>query len=219
MKRILILKAASDICQDEICKIEASAKHFQMEPTVIDVISLDDLKRELNYLNFKYDYIYLCTHANENGFGDSDSKSLDVTWERFGNILCTTNCMNYNCILLLAGCRTGLNRVAFDMFFSCGKIEFICGPRWKLIPQDLSVAFDVFIYNIEVRREEPKTAAYRMSQAVGFEFEFYDRLVVETDQDYHMRSQKIINKQELNELENNKAMSIEVMQIGTEKDN
>jgi hypothetical protein len=113
-----------------------------------------------------------------------------LEWIDFGCEMCVSECMNEGCIFLLACCRTGLTQVAYDLFISCGKIEFVCGPRWTLRPNDLTIAFDVFIYNMEDRREQPNVAAQRMSQATGYEFTCYDRVEVEIRPDYQQREKQ-----------------------------
>jgi hypothetical protein len=143
--------------------------------SVQDVESIKDL-------GVKFDYIYLCAHADQIGFGDN--KSYEMKWMTFGLLLCTDEILNANCIFLLACCRTGFYRVAYKLFYSCNLIEYVCGPRWTLASPDLSVAFTVFLYNMETRQTQPNQAARRMSRATAYDFECYDRTEVEHEVEY-----------------------------------
>ncbi|WP_276373724.1 hypothetical protein [Chryseolinea sp. H1M3-3] len=183
MKRLLIIKAASDVCPTEIAHIVATCKIFKMEVDVLNVENENELRNGLGS-GTKYDYIYLCAHANHQVFGDNDEEGFNLSWSDFSGIMCESGCMNYGCIFLLACCRTGLTQVAYDLFCSCAKVEFVCGPRWTLNPNDLTIAFDVFIYNMEERKEQPDEAAKRMSLATGYTFSCYDRVEVEMRPDY-----------------------------------
>ena len=69
--------------------------------------------------------------------------------------------------------------VAMSMFFACGKIDYVVGPRWTVTAKDITTAFHVFLYNLAVRREQPSTAASRSSLATGYDFYYYDRVEAE----------------------------------------
>lgn len=183
MKNLLVIKASSDVCPTEVSHIRATCGIFKMGFKLIEVSSEDDLREKLRD-GTKYDYIYLCAHANHMVFGDNQKDGFELDWIDFGVIMCEADCMNYGCIFLLACCRTGLTQVAYNLFLSCPNIEFVCGPRWTLKPNDLTIAFDVFIYNMEDRGEQPNVAARRMSKATGYDFSCYDRVEVETRPDY-----------------------------------
>src|SRR6185436_5657673 len=143
-KQILILQAASDICKEEIQHILATASIHNMEVFLLQAKNQSQLEGELKKASKKFDYIYLCAHANHLVFGEAES-GFEMSWLDFGTILCNADCINDNCIFLLACCRTGLNQVAYDLLYSCYQINFICGPSWKLRSNDMTVAFDVFI--------------------------------------------------------------------------
>ena len=103
----------------------------------------------------------------------------------------TRDIINDGCVFLLACCRSGLNKVAFDLFYTCTFIEYVCGPRWKVTDLDLSVAFTVFLYNMEVRRMQPNQAAERMSVATGYDFNCYDRVEVERSFEYQKHCESL----------------------------
>lgn len=179
-KEILIIKASSDICVAEVDHIKAIAGLYDMRYCVTELSSIDEFKNKV-CIGRKFDYIYLASHANTEGFGEADGHVF-FSWEEFALALCETQCLNPGCVLLLGCCRGGLKRVAFTLFLSCGQIDYICGPRWTVTGHDLSTGFHVFIYNLEIRREQPSTAVDRVSRATGYDFFCYDR--VETEDEY-----------------------------------
>lgn len=179
-KNLLIVKACNDLCSTEIEQIENIAKMFDMEPKTIEVKNKQDLKTQFCG-GAKYDYLYLAAHADPNEFGSEDN-SITITWSEFAEVICETQCLNQDSILLLGCCRGGLQRVADTLFNNCGQIDYVCGPRWTLFGKDITVGFHVFIYNMESRREQPSTAVKRASQATGYDFFCYDR--VETEDRY-----------------------------------
>jgi hypothetical protein len=180
-KNLLILNGSSDICTEELMHIATSARLFGITPHLKEIHGISDVQ-SLKNAGIRYDYIYLCAHADQIGFGDN--KSYSIEWTDFGTAICLKEVLNEGCVFLLACCRSGLNKVAFDLFYSCVLIEYVCGPRWTLNSLDLSVAFNVFLYNMEHKRMQPDQAAERMSQAVGFDFRCYDRIEVESTLEY-----------------------------------
>src|SRR5688572_8836540 len=136
-KNLLILRGSNDVCKEEVVHIAASAQLFGIKPHYCEVKSITDIENVKN-LGVKFDYIYLCAHANLYGFGDNETYSIE--WTDFGSAICVKEILNEGCVFLLACCRTGLNKVAYDLFFSCTLIEYVCGPRWTLKALDLSVA-------------------------------------------------------------------------------
>lgn len=180
-KKLLILKGSEDVCKEEVFHIANSAKLFGIEPYYQEIRSLEDVKN-LKDLGVRFDYIHLCAHANPECFGDN--KTYEVKWIDFGSTICFREILNEGAVFLLACCRSGLNKVAYDLFFSCSMIEYVCGPRWTLTALDLSVAFNVFLYNMEIRKLQPNQAAEKMSHAVGYDFYCYDRIEVERMADY-----------------------------------
>lgn len=176
-KRLLILKASSDVCAAEVSHILTIAHLFGMEHDVAEVGSNCDLYAVIPTQQ-KYDYVYLAAHANPECFGESDGTCL-TTWDNFATILCELNCLSAGCVLLLGCCRGGLRSVAHTLFYYCCQIDYVCGPRWTVTKHDITTGFHVFIYNMESRREQPSTSAKRASDATGYEFFCYDRVEME----------------------------------------
>jgi hypothetical protein len=174
MKRLLTLKASADICVAETSHIKTIADLIGLE---CDHLTITDINQvvEGTCQGKKYNYIYLCGHANDEGFGEADGSKL-FSWSDFAISLCSANWLNTEGVLFLATCRGGLRSIADTMFRMCGKIDYICGPRWSVDKHDLTCGFHSFIYNLEVRREEPAVAIERASAATGRHFFCYDRL-------------------------------------------
>lgn len=81
-KRLLIVKASSDICAAEVEHIKTVAEMFGMVHRTYGLKSLATFQAELTG-NDRYDYIYLAAHANVDCFGESDG-SVRYDWEMFG---------------------------------------------------------------------------------------------------------------------------------------
>lgn len=173
-KRLLILKTSSDVCAAETSHIKAIADLIELECEQLEIKSDADVYSWIPQ-NGSFDYIYLCGHANEKGFGEASGSNL-ITWPSFATALSTVNWLNKDGVLFLATCRGGLRQIADNMFNICGKIDYICGPRCWATGHDLTTAFHIFIYNLEVRGEEPAVAVERASAGTGRHFFCYDRL-------------------------------------------
>ncbi len=179
-KRLLLIKASKDICAAEIDHIITIADLFGMTHCLIEFTSIEDLEKKVSSGD-RYDYVYLAAHADLECFGEADG-SCAAKWDDFALALCKLRCLKNGSVLLLGCCRGGLKRVADTLFMNCGQIDYICGPRWTVTGSDITAGFHVFVYNMEVRREQPSTAADRASKATGYDFFCYDR--VETEDAY-----------------------------------
>ena len=176
-QRMLFVRASNDVCSTEVGHIQNICEMFGIEHHVIDLVTLDDFVEKALLLG-KFDYLYLGAHADQYSFGESDG-SPSFSWVEFATALCTADCLNPESVLLLGCCRGGLRMVAMSMFFACGKIDYVVGPRWTVTAKDITTAFHVFLYNLAVRREQPSTAASRSSLATGYDFYYYDRVEAE----------------------------------------
>lgn len=182
IKRLLILEAAEDICTAELVNIKAVAALHKIQSDHCKITSLKDLEKCVQN-SAPYDYIYLCAHANRESFGTSDG-TVSISWADFGQLVCEDNFINENAIFLLACCRSGINQVAYDLFYSCEKIDFVCGPKWHVSPQALTLAFNVFLFQVELKGSDPTEAAERMTAATGNTFVFFDRVNTEHEPSY-----------------------------------
>lgn len=173
-KRLLILKTSSDICKQERGQIQAIARLIGIAHDELTIKSVEDVYG-LASDGKKFDYIYLCGHANENDFGEANG-GQGISWTDFAMALCNVDWLNPQGVLFLATCRGGLPQIAHTMFSVCGKIDYICGPLWTVDMHDLTTAFHVFIYNLEIRGEEPSVAIDRAFRSTGRRFFCYDRV-------------------------------------------
>lgn len=179
MKHLLILKASNDICASELDHLRNIAEMFGMKHCTFDMKAVDDFKKS-PCAKGKYDYIYLAAHADPDFFGTADG-TVSIQWGEFASALCEVDCLNAECILLLGCCRGGLKGVSQMLFVSCDRIDYVCGPRWTVASHDITAGFHVFVYNMEVRKEQPSSAAKRASSATGYDFFCYDRVEFEDE--------------------------------------
>jgi hypothetical protein len=190
MKHILLLRASSDVCQVEVDQIQTIAKMHGMEPVLHTVAGADSLAR-LADCHVQFDYIYLATHANPEGFGDDGTPGYFVPWYQFAHVICPMDILTHSSVFLLACCRGGVEQVSFDILAGCDKAQFVCGPRWKLAAPDLTAGFHAFIYNMECRRLQPDQAAKRASDATGYDFLCYDRIDIERRPEFKEHQERI----------------------------
>jgi hypothetical protein len=80
-KHLLILKTSSDICLAETDHIVTIADLVDLDREQLTITSVDDITK-WSAKNGRFDYIYLCGHANEIGFGEEDGSNL-INWGDF----------------------------------------------------------------------------------------------------------------------------------------
>jgi hypothetical protein len=180
VKRLLIVKAASDVCAAEVEHLQAIADMFGIQHRVFLLTDIRQFQETLCDSDEKFDFIYLAAHANTQSFGERDGNNA-IAWRSLGEALCESECLNPESILMLGCCRGGLKQVALELFGSCDQIDYICGPRWKVADCDISVGFHVFIYNMVARREQPSVAVDRASRATNYEFFCHDRVEMQDE--------------------------------------
>lgn len=190
-KQLLVLKASEDISDMEITNIVSQITMYGIKSVIK---TIDSYKTSYNVLHSRkqYDYIYLATHGCETSWGNI-SGTLDVTWIDFGAMICHSNVTKPGCIFLHSCCRGGLDKVAWEMFACCEKIHFICGPRQSLFPVDIITAFNLFLYNVEVKRTDPVIAAEKVLKATDIRLVCYDRLDTTVSVDYHHHCELVSN--------------------------
>lgn len=173
-KRILVLKACGSFDEPHECNgICEQAQLYGIEHVCKCVHDNDELK-EILFANGQYDYIYLSAHGNSEGFASEDGK-VDMSWRKLAMLLCNSNCMNEDSILMLSCCRGGLMEVAYDIFLTCQKICYVLGPRQSLTSADMHICFGIFLYNMEVRHVDPVVACEKIRLATDQRFSCYDR--------------------------------------------
>lgn len=184
-KKALIIRACGPADEDVECEnIKSIFKIYGIEATDICPKTIDELKSELeNSTNL--DYIYLSSHGNDQCFGNEDN-SIIVNWSEFGAILCKSDCMNGECIILLSCCRGGLHQVAYNLFYHCTKIDYVVGPRQSLFPHDMLISFSILLYNYERKNVDPIVACEKIKNATDLRFHCFDRLETEIDISFQM---------------------------------
>ena len=174
MKRMLVLKACGSAAEPHECNsICEHAKLYGIEPICKEVTSNEDLNDILSK-NGTFDYIYLSAHGCAYSFS-SENRRVQMEWEEFASLLCATGCMNDECILMLSCCRGGLMQVAYTLFYCCGHISYVLGPRQSLSSIDMHICFGIFLYNMEIRKTDPVVACEKIKYATDQRFSCYDR--------------------------------------------
>lgn len=199
-KRILILRACGINDEKQECdNIKSQSELYGLAVDDYCPKTNNELNEILEKGN-KYDYIYLSSHGNSEGFGNETS-TINYTWFEFGGTLCSSMCMKLDCIIMLSCCRGGLNQVAYDLFLCCPKIAYIVGPRQSLFPHDMLISFNILLYNLEHRNVDPIIACEKIKEATDIRFICFDRMETETEISYLLHIQEYARKweEELNE--------------------
>ena len=177
-----MLSLSKDITDASIKSIKANAEHHQIDVDDFNITTESEFKSAINK-GLKYDYVYIAGHANDKCIGE-DKDGLVIHWNEIAEFICSSDCLNENAIIMLYCCRGGLNQVAYQLFATCPKIQFVCGVRQSITNIDLAIGFNVFIYNIEIRKTDPIIAAEKATLATENRFSCFDRLEVESEPMY-----------------------------------
>lgn len=184
MKKLLLIKGSQDIEDSEIWIIQNICLQYNLECIRKDIITNADLDTVLADATPEYDYMYLATHWCEASWWSSGEEGVSVTWESFSQSLCASDIMKQGSILFHSCCKWWLNQVCYTMFSNCNKLDYICWPRQNVYPIELTTAFSLFIYYIEVKNIDPVRSAEKVLQATDVRFVCHDRLEVITTTDY-----------------------------------
>jgi len=183
MKELLVVRVTNDVPDVSVQEIYCHATHYGINPSHIDISSIEQLKDELQ--GRKLDYIYFAGHGNETCF--SDNESFLTSWSVIGQIVCESNCLNPNSIILLYCCKGGINTVAYQLIAECNQLSYICGAKQNMRNIDLIIGFNVFLYNVEARNIDPVLAAEKATSATEIRFECFDRTDVIANPHYHQK--------------------------------
>jgi hypothetical protein len=181
MKQLLVIRVTPDVHDISISEIYCHAHHYNIQPSHIDVSSLDELKVAL--IGKKLDYLYFAGHGDETCF--TDNNIFSTTWNVIGKTICEANCLNPNSIIMLYCCKGGINTVAYQLIAECNQISYICGAKQNMKNIDLIIGFNVFLYSIENRNISPVISAQKATLATDIEFECFDRVDVESNPRYY----------------------------------
>jgi hypothetical protein len=201
-KTLLIVKACGIEGEEHECNlIKTQAVLYGIKTIEIEPKNITELSETIHN-GTKYDFIYLSSHGNSIGFGNSLG-TINISWYEFGVMLCGSSCLNYNSILMLSCCRGGLNEVAYDLFFCCPNISFVVGPRQSLVPSDMAISFNILLYNLVHRNIDPIVACEKIKLGTDIRFVCFDRLEVQSDTGYLLRiarhQQSVKETQQLNQ--------------------
>lgn len=193
VKDFLIIQACGH--DDEILEIQnikSLTKLYGMNTNVVTIENYNSLQDAL-ISNGKFDYIYLSSHGNNEGFCN-EGETLYVKWLDFGELICSSDCLKSNSILLLSCCRGGLNEVAYDMFWNCLKIEYIVGPRQSLTSADMLIGFHLLLYNLEHRGIDPIVSCDKVLKGTDIRFKCFDRMETQSDPAFISRCNELNNQ-------------------------
>ena len=84
-------------------------------------------------------------------------------------------------------------QVAYTLFYNCGHISYVLGPRQSLPSTDMHICFGIFLYNLEVRKIDPVVACERIKYATDQRFSCYDRQEEELNIDSLYTSDMLYN--------------------------
>ena len=138
---------------------------------------------------FTYDYIYLSSHGSAEGFENED-RSIKYIWFEFGITLCSSMCMNEECIVMLSCCRGGLNQIAYDLIYCCTKISYIIGPRQSLYPHEMLISFNILLFNLIHRNLDPIVSCEKIRSGADIRFICFDRLETIAEAAFILRTQE-----------------------------
>jgi hypothetical protein len=175
----LFITASSAACGGEVRLIRDVLNNVGIDLREIEWISEGDFQSQVCD-STKYQIIYLGAHADSYGFGETDGHSL-TAWENLGTVICQADCILPGGTLFLGCCRGGMKTVALKILKLCDRIDYICGPNWKVTGNDITAAFQAFIQSWVRKKEEPRKAAERASEAAGFGFSCYDRQELQSE--------------------------------------
>ncbi|MBL0112558.1 MAG: hypothetical protein IPP42_17665 [Saprospiraceae bacterium] len=181
MKNLLVVRITPDIHDVSIAEIYCHAHHYNIQPSHVDVSSLDELRVALT--GRKLDYLYFAGHGDETCF--TDNKLFATSWDVIGRTICEANCLNNNSIIMLYCCKGGINTVAYQLIAECKQIAYICGAKQNMKSIDLIIGFNIFLYSIENRNISPVISAHKATLATDIEFECFDRITVESNPRYY----------------------------------
>ena len=190
-KNLLIIRGHKDICGNETGLVETQCRFMNIDfrtEDLIDETTLSEIFERYSKLGITFDFIYLCTHGDCDGFDiNMGSTEHKLTWADFGQIVCSSGILNDDTILLLACCRGGLFTVATDLMAVCNRINFVCGVKWTLRPLDITTGFIVLLYNLVFKKSELIYACQKASLATDYTFTCFDRSEIEYHPQYANR--------------------------------
>lgn len=98
-----------------------------------------------------------------------------MSWQELPILLCSSQDMNEDSVLMLSCCRGGIMDVAYTIFLACHQICYVLGPRQSLTTADMQICYGIFLYNKEMHGVDPVVECYKIKHATDQNFSCYDR--------------------------------------------
>lgn len=177
MKNLLFVRITDEVLTNSVNGLFNFVSHFKINIEPKDIRKVEELKPLLE--NKKYDYIYLAGHGDEVCF--SDNNEFNLMWSDIGALLCETDCLTENGIVMLYCCNGGISNVVYTLMGQCPNIKYVCGAKQTVNSLDLTTAFTMFLYNHEYKGIDPVISAQKASFATDIRLECYDKYDVENN--------------------------------------
>jgi hypothetical protein len=178
-RKLLILTASDEVPGCETDLVKQVVEPFEIDVTHVQIFDPADLAQ---IPDSRFDYVYICGHANKQTFGGSGKptdRDVEIEWPGLSEAICTK--LNQGAVVFLACCHGGLNQVAFDLFIGCDSVETVVGSPSSVDSEDLRLAFHALIYGLEFRCDDPSIAVQRASVVTEKRFGHFERDQVEID--------------------------------------
>jgi hypothetical protein len=197
-KNLLILRAHKDVCGNEIGIIETQGKFLNIgvfSEDLEDESSVFKIVEKHRELGRCFDFIYVCSHGNQNGFEiNMDGKDRFFSWASFGQAICESSILNDDTVFMIACCKGGVFSVATDIMAMCDKIFSVCGIKSKAKPLDIATGFVVILYNLLFRKIDLINACRKASNATDMEFVSYYRDEIEYNSQFYNRQSELFKE-------------------------
>ena len=181
MKNLLFVRITPDVLTNSAQGLFSFVEHFNINIVAEDIQTKEELEELLK--RSKYDYIYLAGHGDEVCF--TDNNNFNLSWSDIGNLICRTDCLNPESIIMLYCCKGGMGSVVYTLMGMCKNIKYVCGAKQSVSSLDLTTAFTMFLYHFEHRKINPVISAQKASFATDIRLECYDRGDVEMNPIFH----------------------------------
>nr|WP_315258715.1 hypothetical protein [uncultured Flavobacterium sp.] len=181
MKNLLFVRITPDVLTNSAQGLFSFVQHFDINIVAKDIQKVEELEPLLE--GNKYDYIYLAGHGDETCF--TDNNDFNLSWSDIGNLICKTDCLNPESIIMLYCCKGGMGSVVYTLMGMCENIKYVCGAKQSVSSLDLTTAFTMFLYHFEHRGINPVISAQKASLATDIRLECYDRGDVEMNPLFH----------------------------------
>lgn len=181
MKNLLFIRITPDVLTNSAQGLFNFIQHFNINITAKDIQKVEELEPLLK--GNKFDYIYLAGHGDETCF--TDNNEFNLTWSDIGNLICKTDCLNPESIIMLYCCKGGMGSVVYTLMGMCENIKYVCGAKQSVSSIEISTAFTMFLYHFEFRGINPVISAQKASLATDIRLECYDRGDVQMNPLFH----------------------------------